>query len=139
LEKRKPEELGMDSGLLQEAIDYALANEWGGPKDLKEAITQSFGREPYGTIIGPTKSRGGAAGIVIKNGYIVAEWGDIKRVDMTFSVTKSSLSTMAGLAPDQGLIHDLHDPVQDYVQDGKFDSEHNSKITWHHLLQQTSD
>lgn len=138
-EKRTPDELGMDSRLLQEAVDYAMANEWRGPKDLKEAITQAFGREPYGTIIGPTKSRGGAAGLVLKNGYIVAEWGNTKRVDMTFSVTKSYLSTMAGLALDQGLIHDVHDPVKDYVKDGKFDSEHNSKITWHHLLQQTSD
>lgn len=138
-EKRTPEELGMDSSLLQEAIDYAMANEWRGPKDLKKAITQSFGREPYGTIIGPTKSRGRASGIILKNGYIVAEWGDTKRVDMTFSVTKSYLSTMAGLALDQGLIHDFHDPVKDYVKDGKFESEHNSKITWHHLLQQTSD
>jgi CubicO group peptidase (beta-lactamase class C family) len=134
-EKRTSEELGMDSRLLQDAIDYAMANEWRGPKDLKDAITQSFSREPYGTIIGPTKSRGGAAGIIIKNGYIVAEWGDTKRVDMTFSVTKSYLSTMAGLALDQGLIHDVDDPVKDYVKDGKFDSE----ITWHHLLQQTSD
>ncbi len=138
-EKRTPEELGMDSRLLQEAIDYAMANEWSGPKDLKEAITQAFGREPYGTIIGPTKSRGGAAGVILKNGYIVAEWGDTKRVDMTFSVTKSFLSTMAGLALDHGLIHDVNDPVRDYVKDGKFDSEHNSKITWHHLLQQASD
>jgi CubicO group peptidase (beta-lactamase class C family) len=138
-EKRTPDELGMDSRLLQDAIDYAMANEWRGPKDLEAAVTQSFGREPYGTIIGPTKSRGGAAGIILKNGYIVGEWGDTKRVDMTFSVTKSYLSTMAGLALDQGLIFDVHDPVKDYVKDGKFDSEHNSKITWHHLLQQTSD
>lgn len=138
-EKRTPEELGIDSRLLQEAIDYAMANEWSGPKDPKDAITQSFAREPFGTLIGPTKLRGGVAGIILKNGYIAAEWGDTKRVDMTFSVTKSYLSTMAGLALDHGLIHDVDDPVKDYVKDGKFDSEHNSKITWHHLLQQTSD
>jgi CubicO group peptidase (beta-lactamase class C family) len=138
-EKRTPEELGMNSRLLQEAVDYAKANEWRGPKDPKAAITQSFAREPYGTLIGPTKLRGGAAGIILKNGYIVAEWGDTKRVDMTFSATKSYLSTMAGLALDNGLIHDVDDQVKDYVKDGKFDSEHNSKITWHHLLQQTSD
>ena len=62
-----------------------------------------------------------------------------KRVDMTFSVSKSFLSTTAGLALDAGLIADVHDPVKDYVADGKFDSEHNAKITWHHLLNQTSD
>ena len=34
-------------------------------------------------------------GLIIKNGYIVGKWGDTKRVDMTFSVTKSYLSTVA--------------------------------------------
>jgi CubicO group peptidase (beta-lactamase class C family) len=58
---------------------------------------------------------------------------------MTFSVTKSYLSTTAGLALDHGLIKDVHEPVKIYVTDGKFDSEHNQKITWHHLLNQTSD
>jgi hypothetical protein len=58
---------------------------------------------------------------------------------MTFSVTKSFLSTLAALALDRGLIRDVRDPVRLYVRDGKFDSEHNAKITWHHLLQQTSD
>ncbi len=58
---------------------------------------------------------------------------------MTFSVSKSFLSTTAGLALDADLIADVQDPVKDYVMDGKFDSEHNAKITWHHLLNQTSD
>lgn len=53
--------------------------------------------------------------MVLRRGYIVAEWGDIKRVDMTFSVTKSFLSTVTGLAWDRGLIHDLADPVKDLV------------------------
>jgi hypothetical protein len=29
------------------------------------------------------KERGGPAGVILKNGYIVAQWGDIHRVDMT--------------------------------------------------------
>ena len=37
------------------------------------------------------------------------------------------------------MIRDVHEPVKKYVTDGKFDSEHNAKITWHHLLNQTSD
>ena len=66
--------------------------------------------------------------MIIRNGYIVAEWGDTRRVDMTFSVTKSYLSTTFGLALDQGLLKDVHDKVQLYVTDGKFDSAHNAKI-----------
>ena len=138
-EKHKPEDLGMDSKLLQEAVEFARKNEWKGHKDLKKAIERSFSREPFFSILGPTKERGEINGIVIKNGYIVAEWGDTKRVDMTFSVTKSYLSTVAGLALDAGLIRDVQEPLKKYVRDGKFDSEHNAKITWHHLLTQTSD
>ena len=58
---------------------------------------------------------------------------------MTFSISKSYLSTIAGLALDCGLIRDVHQPVRDYVNDGGFDSPHNAQITWHHLLQQTSE
>jgi CubicO group peptidase (beta-lactamase class C family) len=33
----------------------------------------------------------------------------------------------------------VDDPVKRYVTTGEFDSSHNSKITWDHLLRQTSD
>jgi CubicO group peptidase (beta-lactamase class C family) len=69
----------------------------------------------------------------LKNGYIVAQWGDVKRVDMTFSVSKSFLSTVAGLAAGDHIIKNIDDHVSEYVVDGKFDGEHNSKITWRHL------
>ncbi|MEO1654953.1 MAG: serine hydrolase, partial [Bacteroidota bacterium] len=78
-------------------------------------------------------------GMILKNGYVVAQWGDIRRVDMTFSVTKSYLSTVCGLAMQEGLIRSVEDKVQEYVWDGKFDGAHNSKITWTHLLNQSSD
>jgi CubicO group peptidase (beta-lactamase class C family) len=138
-EKRQPEEVRMDPVLLEKAIEFAKVNGWSGPKDLAQAITQSFGREPFFAITGPTKERGPTNGMILRKGYIVAEWGDTRRADMTFSVTKSFLSTTAGLALDYGLIKDVHEPVKDYVTDGLFDSEHNAKITWHHLLNQTSD
>src|SRR5690606_38402364 len=96
-------------------------------------------QEPFHDILGPTKKRGGPAGMIIKDGYLLASWGDTQRVDMTFSVTKSFLSTMAALAEDQGLIQSVTDKVRDYVWDGTFDGAHNSKITWEHLLQQNSD
>jgi CubicO group peptidase (beta-lactamase class C family) len=136
-ESRRPEDVGMNADALQKAVDFAMTNEVGIPRDLRRAISNSF--EPDNTIVGPTKDRGGPAGMIVKNGYIVAEWGDTKRVDMTFSVTKSYLSTIAGLALDAGLIRDVHDKAGDYLRDGTFASEHNSKVTWHHLLNQTSD
>ncbi len=124
---------------LEQAVQFALENEYSGSRDLRRAILKGFEREPYHEILGPTKKRGGPAGMILKKGYLVTHWGDVGRVDMTFSVTKSFLSTVAGLAVDKGLIADVNDKVADYVWDGTFEGEHNSKINWEHLLQQNSD
>lgn len=137
-EERSPDAMGFNSAKLQEAIQFAEDNEYSGERDLRRAILKGFAREPYHYLAGPTKQRGGPAGVILKDGYIIAKWGDVERVDMTFSVTKSYLSTIAGLAQDDGLI-DVRDPVKEYVWDDTFRGRHNSKITWDHLLTQSSD
>ena len=127
----------MDSKKISYAIEFAKKNENSVDKDLRISILKSFGREPGYRIKGPTKKRGETNGLIIKNGYIVGKWGDTKRVDMTFSVTKSYLSTVAGIAFDKNLIS-VDDKLKDYIWDGKFDDPHNNQITWHHLLNQSS-
>jgi CubicO group peptidase (beta-lactamase class C family) len=136
---KKPGELKMNSSLLDSAVHFALNNENKIDRDLRIADLKAFANEPFYKIIGPVKQRGGPAGIIVKDGYIVAQWGDVKRVDMTFSVTKSYLSTVAGLAVDAGLIRSVKDKVNEYVWDDAFKGYHNSKITWEHLLNQSSD
>ncbi len=138
-ETRAPAALQLDPVAIDSAVAFALANEYSGARDLRLAILQSFSREPDHGLQGPTKERGGPAGLILKDGYIVAQWGDVDRVDMTFSVTKSYLSTTAGLALDDGLIRSVKDLAGDYVWDGTFAGEHNGQITWEHLLHQTSD
>ena len=138
-ERKIPAEMGFNTENLQEAVDFALASEYSGDRDLRVAILRSFGYEPGMEIVGPTKKRGGPAGIILKDGYIISEWGDIDRVDMTFSVTKSYLSTVVGLAVDDGLITSVNDKVYEYVWDGTFNGDHNMKISWDHLLNQSSD
>jgi CubicO group peptidase (beta-lactamase class C family) len=173
-ERRAPEDVGLSPGAVQQAIDFALANESRAPRDLLENHRRSFGREPHGEAVGPFKERGDPAGVILKDGYIVAEWGNPHRVDPTFSVTKSFLSTVVGLAWDRGLIEDVQDPVGPYMApvvalvgapggerlaevpragsqpgDGvafdafevlePFGSAHARRITWDHLLRQTSD
>jgi hypothetical protein len=41
-------------------------------------------------------------GIIIRHGYIVAEWAT-QRIDPVYSVAKSFLSTLTGLAIQRGL------------------------------------
>lgn len=161
-ERRAPEQVGMDAARLQQAVDFARASEAKAPRNLEAAHYQTFGREPFGAAIGPFKERGDASGVIVRRGYIVAEWGDPHRVDMTFSVTKSFLSTVVGLAYDRGMIR-IDEPVwrsmgpvfplsaeaaarrgraESYGQAEvlqPFDTPHNRRITWDHLLRQTSD
>ena len=138
-QSRAPDSIGLNAKKLNKAVEFARNNEYSGSRDLRVAILKGFKAEPFHQILGPTKKRGGSAGLVIKDGYIAAQWGDINRVDMTFSVTKSYLSTIAGLAVDSKLIASTQDRVEDYVWDGKFAGAHNSQITWHMLLNQSSD
>ena len=136
---KRPAELNMNGEMLDSAVSFAIRNETRTDYDLRVANMKAYAREPNYRILGPMKQRGKPAGVIIRNGYIVAQWGDIKRVDMTFSVAKSYLSTVAGLAVDSRLIKNVDDRVSEYVWDDKFEGAHNSKITWKHLLSQSSD
>ncbi len=135
-------ELKVNAALLQQAVDYAVASE--NKADPDQAINQAttFGaKEPYDQIIGPMKTRVPANGIIIYKGAVIAQWGDTHAVDMTHSITKTFLTTVTGLALQQGLIHNLQDKVDSYMPYGVdlYQGEHNSQIRWDHLLRQTSD
>jgi len=130
---------GFDKSKLAEAIAFAQSHESKTPRDLKLAHDYSFGREMYGEAQGPFKPRGPMTGVIVHKGVIAAEWGEPDRVDMTFSVTKSFVSTTVGLALADGLIRSIDEPVRKYVTTGEFDKGLNAAITWDHLLRQTSD
>jgi CubicO group peptidase (beta-lactamase class C family) len=143
-ERKRPEELGFNGARLQQAIDFSVANESSSPKDTALALKQTFGvREPNFKILGPTQTRAALNGIIIRRGYVAAEWGDTARTDMAHSVTKTFLTTVVGLAWQRGMIRDLNDRASDYLptmdREQLFASDHNASITWEHLLRQTSD
>lgn len=130
---RSPAEVGLDPGAVEAAVDFAREHESEIPQDFDghEAL--------LGEVIGPLPDRrGDPNGLVIKDGYLVAEWGDPLAVDLAFSVTKSFLSTAAGVAFDRGLL-DPDEPVAETVDDGGFDDPHNAPITWEMFLQGTSE
>jgi CubicO group peptidase (beta-lactamase class C family) len=139
-ERAEPGDLGFDAASLQDAVDFAASHEtqWG--RDLEQVIRRGhFEEGKWSEIIGPTRPRGGPNGLVLRHGRVAARWGDTRQVDMTFSVAKSYLSILAGLAVADGLIADLDARVGESVRDGGFDGAHNGAITWRHLLQQTSE
>jgi hypothetical protein len=114
-ETRRPEQVGMDPAFLERAIEVATdpANEGRG-RDLAYFQARRH-HQPLYQVVGPMKTRGEPTGMVVKNGYIVAEWGEPERVDITQSVTKSFLTTVVGLAYDRGMIRSVNDPVQKYM------------------------
>ncbi len=180
---KKPDQVGLTAKAVDSAVAIAMGSENKTPHNLLEAQRITFGREPFGEAIGPFRDRSGVGGLIIKNGYVIAEWGDPDRVETTHSVTKSFVTTTVGLAFDRKMIRDIKDPVRGYMAPivalkgppgagtplvtvpplsaswidssnaapkrgaafsafellEPFESEHNRKITWEHLLRQTSD
>ena len=135
---RPPESLGFDPAALARACNFATSSEIDWPTDVS-AMVAAEDPPPYNAIIGPTKPRGGASGVVVKDGFVAATWGVPTRVDMTFSATKSYLSACVGLAVDRGLIADVDGRVADAAAGHWFAGPHNRKITWRQLLHQTSE
>jgi CubicO group peptidase (beta-lactamase class C family) len=132
-QRKSPADVGMDSIKLQAAIDFAQAH--GSTWDFERDQVRTFGR-PLGPL---PKQRAATNGIIVRHGYIVASFGDIKANDPVYSVAKSFLSTVAALAVDRGLIKNVNDPVANYIHDGGYDSPHNRLITWKNHLQQESE
>lgn len=128
------------SSAFDAAGNFAAGNETKWSRDLALEIPRQFDEQPpWNEVLGPVRPRGGPNGLILRGGHIVAEWGNTKQIDQTFSVAKSYLSIVAGLAFDRGLIREVNEPICRTVDDGGFDGAHNRKITWHHMLQQTSE
>lgn len=131
---KSPAELGMDQALLAEAVKFAQSQETQRARDFSDQQA-TFG-QPLGSL--PTR-RAATNGVVVYKGYVVATFGDTNFVDPTYSVAKSMLSTVAGVAVRDGRIGSLDEPVAQRVTDGGYASAHNAKVTWKHHLQQESE
>lgn len=132
--KKAPAEVGMDAAKLNAAIEFAKARETNWPRDF------STQEKIFGTKLGsmPTR-RPETSGVIIRNGYIVGEFGDVASVAPTYSVAKSMLATVTGIAVREGLIKNLDAPIGTLIKDGGYDSPHNAQVTWRHHLHQESE
>jgi CubicO group peptidase (beta-lactamase class C family) len=132
--KKAPAELGLDPAKLADAVAYAQSRE------TARAIDFSDQEKTFGSLLGsmPTR-RARTNGLVIYKGYLVAEFGDTAWVDPTYSVAKSMLSSVAGIAVRDGRIASLDEKVGATITDGGYDSPRNAQITWKMHLQQETE
>jgi CubicO group peptidase (beta-lactamase class C family) len=142
------EDLSTMHPMLRAAAELAQAHEIPWPRD--PAAAPAPGQAPWGVhhddpppynrLRGPVHARGAQSGVVWHHGREIAAWGEPDRADLTFSVAKSYLALLAGVAARDGLLPDVDAPVAERLPGIGFDdTEHNRAVTWAHLLTQTSE
>ncbi|WP_379679784.1 serine hydrolase domain-containing protein [Massilia consociata] len=131
--RKSPAELGIDPKALAAAVQFAQSRE------TTRAVDFSDQEATFGSRLGsmPTE-RARTNGLVIYKGYVVAEFGDTRFVDPTYSVAKSVLATVAGVAVRDGRIA-VDEPVGKRVTDGGYASARNAQVTWKQHLQQETE
>ncbi len=125
-----------------EAVTVAQSHEIPWPRDLTTDPARwgihHDDPPPFNRLRGPVHPRGGGSGVIRVRGEEVTAWGEPDRADQTFSVAKTYLALLAGVAHSRRLL-DVRERVSDRLPGIGFDSAHNRMITWEHLLTQTSE
>ena len=126
-----------------DAIAFARAHEVPWPRD-PAADPAHWGVHhadppPFNRLFGPVHPRGGVSGVIRRGGREIASWGEPDRADLTFSVAKTYLALLAGVAHARGLLPDVDEPVGARLAGIGFDDAHNRAVTWAQLLEQTSE
>jgi len=128
------------SAKLRSAIDYAIAHETSWSRDTSgQWGVHAADPPPWNRLLGPVSPRGPVSGAILHQGRLVVTWGQPERSDLTFSVAKTYLALLAGIAYDRRLLPEVDEPVCVRLPGIGFDSEHNRQVTWSQLLQQTSE
>ncbi len=130
----------MQNKELEQAIQFSADHETSWTRE----ITERWGIHhedppPWNKLLGPVHDRGPVSGTIVLDGKPLASWGEPDRPDLTFSIAKTYLALLAGVAHDRGLLPDIDEPVRARVSGIGFHDGRNAQVTWAHLLQQTSE
>ena len=130
----------MPESSMQHAIQFANDHE----SKWDREVTGVWGMHsqdppPWNSLLGPVHDRGPVSGTSVVDGKTIASWGEPRRADLTFSVAKTYLALLAGVAHDRGLLPDVHEAIGKRVQGIGFDAGNNAQVTWAQMLQQTSE
>ena len=130
----------MQKNKIDQAVQFSIDHETSWSRE----ITANWGIHhedppPWNRLLGPVHARGPVSGTIVLNGKTLTSWGEPDRPDLTFSIAKTYLALLAGVAHDRGLLPDVDEPVGKRITGIGFDEGHNAQVTWAHLLQQTSE
>jgi CubicO group peptidase (beta-lactamase class C family) len=125
---------------LEQALQFAIDHETPWSREIGEKWgIHHDDPAPWNRLLGPVHARGPVSGTIVLQGKTLVSWGEPARADLTFSIAKTYLALLAGVAYDRGLLPDVDEPVGLRIAGAGFDDGHNSEVTWAHLLQQTSE
>jgi CubicO group peptidase (beta-lactamase class C family) len=130
----------MPASAIADAVQFACHHE----STWDREVTANWGVHrddppPWNKLLGPVHARGPVSGTIVVDGRTLTAWGEPQRADLTFSVAKTYLALLAGVAHDRGLLPDVDEPVGRRVRGIGFDDGNNALVTWRHLLTQTSE
>jgi CubicO group peptidase (beta-lactamase class C family) len=130
----------MKSSDFQQAVQFSIDSETHWDRDVDGVWgVHPNDPPPWNRLLGPVHGRGPVSGVIALDGRALTSWGEPDRPDLTFSIAKTYLALLAGVAHDRGLLPDVDEPVRARVPGIGFDDAHNASVTWAHLLQQTSE
>jgi len=131
----------MQNPALEQAVQFAIDHESTWDRDCSSSNwgVHHGDPAPYNKLYGPVHSRGPNSGTILLHGKTLTSWGEPQRADLTFSVAKTYLALLAGVAVDRGLITDLNEPIGKRLKGIGFDEGNNALVTWEQMLQQTSE
>ena len=125
---------------LMDVIAFAESHESKWDRDVNGRFGAHINETPpWNRLYGPLHSRGPNSGVILQRGKELVAWGEPDRADLTYSVVKTYLALLAGVAHDRSLLPDVDEPIGARLSGIGFDDGNNALITWRHMLQQTSE
>jgi CubicO group peptidase (beta-lactamase class C family) len=125
---------------LEQAVQFAIDHETPWSREVGDAWgIHHQDPPPWNRLLGPVHARGPVSGTIVLDGKSLISWGEPDRADLTFSIAKTYLALLAGVAHDRGLLPDVDERVGARISGIGFDEGRNAQVTWKHLLQQTSE
>src|SRR3546814_9787853 len=89
----------------QQAVQFAIDHETVWDRDVNGVWGVHLNDPPpWNRLLGPVHSRGPVSGTIVVDGNVAASWGEPRRADLTFSIAKTYLALLAGVAHDRGLL-----------------------------------